>query len=45
MYPIAVPVRIPAYSGVDRGLAWANRAIRSRQDMVTVRSPRFGVTV
>ena len=45
MYPIAVPVRMLAYSGVDRGLAWANRAIRSRQDRVTVRSPRFGVTV
>ena len=42
MYPIAVPVRIPAYRGVDRGLAWANRAMRSRQDMVTVRSPLFG---
>ena len=45
MRPIAVPVRIPAYSGVDSGLAWANRAIRSRQDRVTVRSPRFGLTV
>ena len=45
MYPIAVPVLTLAYSGVDRGLACANRAIRSRQDMVTVRSPLFGETV